>query len=98
VALKVAEFERRTGLCRATYHNTKKQLKADGQLKTAPVPCCTLNARAPESPDLEAEVRRVEEEDRLAEQRRLAEAERKRREREDRNRGDADVEDAEEDE
>ena len=49
------------------------------------------NARAPESPDLEAEVRRVEEEERLAEQQRLAEAERNRREREDRNQGDEDV-------
>ena len=68
VAQKVEDFERRTGLQRATYFNTKKQLKQDGQLEIATVPCFTLNARPPESPDLEAEVRRVEDERRLAEQ------------------------------
>lgn len=71
VAQKVAEFERRTGLCRATYHNAKKQLKKDGQLETTRGLRYTLNARPPEAPDLEAEVRRAEEEDRLAEQQRL---------------------------
>jgi hypothetical protein len=68
VEQKVTEFEQRTGLCRATYFNTKKQLKKDGQLETIRVPSFTLNARAPEAPDLEAEVRRVEEERCLAEQ------------------------------
>jgi len=71
VEQKVTEFERRTGLCRATYFNAKKQLKKDGQLETNRVSRYTLNARAPKSPDLEAEVRRVEEERRLAEQQRV---------------------------
>ncbi len=73
VADKVAEFERRTSLCRATYYNTKQELKENGQLSVAPVPQCTLNARPPEAVDLEAEVRRAEEERRLAEQEQLQE-------------------------
>jgi len=100
VAEKVMEFERRTDLQRATYYNVKKQLKQHGQLEITPLPEYTLNARAPEAPDLEAEVHRVVEEERLAEQRRLeAEAARNRPEREGRNRGDEDAEDdGEEDE
>ncbi|MEI8372583.1 MAG: hypothetical protein WCJ35_07090 [Planctomycetota bacterium] len=69
VAQKVEEFQRRTGFQRATYYNAKRQLRADGQLETTRVPRYVLNTRPPESPDLETEVRRVEEERRLAEQR-----------------------------
>jgi hypothetical protein len=97
---KVAEFEGRTGLKRATYFNVKKQLKKDGQLKAIQVPVYTLNARPPEVPDLEAEVRRAEEERRLAEQQRLEQLrlqeEEEYRELEDRHFGDD--EDQEEDE
>jgi hypothetical protein len=75
VAAKVAEFERQTGLCRATYHNAKAQLKEAGQLEMTRVPRYALEARAPEAPDLEAEVRRVEEERRIAEEQRLRVAE-----------------------
>jgi hypothetical protein len=71
VGAKVAEFERRTGMSRATYFNLKQQLRADGQLEAIRVPTYALNARPPEAPDLEAEVRRVQEEQRLAEEQRL---------------------------
>lgn len=68
VEQRVAEFERRTRLKRATYYNMKRQLRKNGLLEAIRVPTFALNARAPEAPDLEAEVRRVEEERRLAEE------------------------------
>jgi hypothetical protein len=85
-AQKEAEFQRRTGLSRATYYNVKRQLKKHGQLDAIRVPTFTLNARPPEAPDLETEVRQVEEERRLAEQRlaeQLAEQQRAQAEEED---------------
>jgi hypothetical protein len=71
---RVVEFIKRTGLSRATYFNFKRALTADGPVECLEVPRFTLTGKAPDVPDLEAEVKAVEEEERRrADQERIEE-------------------------
>jgi hypothetical protein len=73
---RVAEFMRRTGLCRSTYFNYKKSLRTDGQLHPLDVPQFLLTGRPPEVPDLEAEAKaEADEARRRAEQKRIEQQE-----------------------